>query len=84
MDIDVYRERLITMSRKTGDTVARSVVSKRPVDAVTGKTVSGGREIWHVTSRGQRHRLVTSVASVNAMDDAVKLLGPALRRLAHR
>jgi len=67
--------------RRTNDGV---ISSKGSVKSVIGKTVSGKREIWHVTTATEQRKLVTSVGSANAMDEAVKVLGPALRRLAHR
>lgn len=72
------------MPKKPGRASADTVPRKGSVKSVVGKTMSGKREIWHVTTATAQHKLVTSVGSANTMDEAVKVLGPALRRLAHR
>jgi hypothetical protein len=58
--------------------------NRSAVKSVIGKSNSGNRELWRVSSSGEVRTVVTSVASVQAMDQAVKVLGPALRRLANR
>lgn len=42
------------------------------------------REVWHVTTGGERRTYVTSSKSVKTMDEAIGLYGRALKRLAHR
>jgi len=43
-----------------------------------------GREVWHIVSDGQIHTSVTSATSAKVMDDAVRVYGGALERLAKR
>ena len=51
---------------------------------VIGKTISDGRERWSVTWDGEQRTLTTSDTTVKAMDQAMDLFGPALKRLANR
>lgn len=72
------------MPKKPRRANAGTASHKESVRSVIGKTVSGKREIWHVTTATTQRKLVTSAGSANTMDEAVKVLGPALRRLAYR
>lgn len=64
----------------------RRTVSKdtTTVKTVIGKSFSGNREVWRVTSNGEIRTMTTSVSSTQAIDKAVADFGPALRRLAYR
>lgn len=61
-----------------------STAHRKPVKVVIGRSDSDGRELWHVTVDGRRQTLATSSTSVAAMDEALVVFGPALKRLANR
>jgi hypothetical protein len=51
---------------------------------IAAKVVRKGRTVWHVTSGGKVRRIATRKASAKAIDEAVKIYGPALKSLANR
>ena len=54
----------------------------RPI--VTGPTIQGKREVWHLDLGGKENTIVTSATSTSAMDTAVHIYRNALERLAKR
>ena len=56
----------------------------RPVEKVIGGATRAGRDVWRVTSHGKVSTITTSVVSARAMDEAMKIYGRALRRLADK
>jgi hypothetical protein len=55
------------------------------VDAVIQKTVrDDNREVWRVSANGQIKNITTTASSTAAMDEAMKIYGFALKRLANR
>jgi hypothetical protein len=67
----------------------RHTVSPQPqrtrVNAVVGdKTVRGKREVWRISAGGTIKSIATTASSTAAMDEAVKIYGFALKRLANR
>jgi hypothetical protein len=73
------------MPRKTTRDERRTVSKDAmTVKSVIGKSFSGNREVWRVTSNGEIRTMVTSVSSTQTIDRAVEDFGPALRRLAYR
>ena len=65
----------------------KEVTSRHPctVERVIGGSRSrSGRELWRVASRGKIVTLSTSALSARAMDEAMKIYGRALRRLANK
>jgi len=61
----------------------KTMAGRIPSDASKGHGTSH-REVWHVSSGGERHTHVTSSRSVRAMDEAVRIYDRALKRLANR
>ena len=58
---------------------------KNKANRVVGKkVVREGREVWRVTFHGEAKDIVTRSSSTRAMDEAVKIYGRALKRLADR
>ena len=51
---------------------------------VTGPTIQGKREVWHLNLGGKEDIIVTSATSASAMDTAVVIYRGALERLAKR
>ena len=51
---------------------------------VTGPTIQGKREVWHLDLGGKQSTIVTSATSTSAMDTAVATYKNALERLAKR
>ena len=51
---------------------------------VTGPTIQGQREVWHLDLGGKLSTIVTSATSTSAMDKAVVTYRNALERLAKR
>jgi hypothetical protein len=51
---------------------------------VTGPTIQGKREVWHLDLGGKENTIVTSATSASAMDTAVVIYRDALERLAKR
>ena len=49
---------------------------------IEGRRMADGREAWRVTSGDRVLNLTTSTSSTAAIDEAVKIYDPALKRLA--
>lgn len=62
------------------------LLAKKRIAAATlaDKTISAGRELWQVRTDGKCRTIVTSAASATAMDRAMTIFAPALKRLADR
>jgi hypothetical protein len=54
-----------------------------PKTAVS-KVAHGDRETWRIASGGTTKTVTTTASSTSAMDEAVKIYGRALERLANR
>jgi hypothetical protein len=67
--------------------VQRKIMTKAhtTVTKVTGKKAARkAGEVWRISSDGKVKVLTTRRTSIDTMDEAVKLYGRALKRLAHR
>ncbi len=51
---------------------------------VIGKVAGSKGEVWRVASDGKIRNIITSNSTSHVMDEAVKIYGRALRRLADR
>lgn len=58
--------------------------SKEGTVAVASKVVRDGHTVWHVASGGKIRRISTRRASAKAIDEAMEIYAPALKRLADR
>ena len=59
--------------------------SKKTVSKIAGKKAARkAGEVWRITSDGRVRVLTTRRTSIQAMDEATRIYGQALKRLANR
>lgn len=64
--------------------MANKKITKPKSGAIAAKVVRKGHTVWHITTGGKVRRVATRKASDKAINEAMKIYGPALKSLANR